>query len=869
MQSAAAPGTILVSADTHRLTRHAFDFQPRGPLEVKGKAAPIEAWQVVGLKAAPASARGLAGLRAPLVGRAAESERLHARLAGLAPGQPGAWVALMGEAGLGKSRLAAELRQSHDPAALMWLEGRCVSFGRYTSHLPWRQIIRQSLGAPADAPAEVVRARLEYTACECCALPGGDLPFLEAVLAVASEESLKTVLGYTGDELVHRMTEAVRGYLCAQARVRPLVIVLEDLHWADEASLALLENICGLVPEHPLLLLGVMRPDKDAPAWALAQRVRQTLAPAYVEEIPIEPLSPEHSRDLLGLLLHIEDLPARVRSLILEKAEGNPFFVEEVIRSLLDSGHIVREDGYWRATREIETVSIPNTLAGLLSARIDALPDDAKRLAQMSAVIGRSFAFRVIESVCAAAPPAERLPAIEPPLDLLTRQEIVRVAAHDPELEYAFKHVLTQEAAYNSLLLRRRREFHARAGEVLQTLYPDRVDELAPTLAYHFWEAGDWPRAAAHALRAGQAAQRVYALREAMRQYDRAIEALEKDGGTDEDELYAALMGWARAAFKFRPYPEQLDRLKRAEQIARRQGHQRRLAETLHALGDVYVAQGRNMRATPVLAEAFALAEALGDDGLATVPSFHAAFTMMFRDPQASIPMYDRAIELARKHGNRSMEAYSLTAKGMGLAHLGRAEESLAALTAGLELVRSLNAPVAESDAELFAGWAYLDLGDPQSGLAHGQRGVELAIATDNFDCICGGLACVGFAHLNAQQLPEATTAFHDAIEQTKTSGALTFEVLASAGLAIAQLAGGQPGALPELEQALARARALDNPYIVATLSQAVAEERLAQGDLDGARAYLEPAIEHFRATHMQPYLERALATQSAIEAAR
>src|SRR4029079_11199441 len=139
----------------------------------------------------------------------------------------------------------------------------------------------------------------------------------------------------------------------------------------------------------------------------------------FVTELALEPLSPDDSRHLLGLLLHIEDLPAQVRGLILEKSAGNPFFVEEVIRSLLDSGHIVREDNFWRATRAIEKVSIPDTLAGLLAARIDALPDDAKRVAQMSGVIGRSFAFRVIEAICANAPAAERIAAIAPPLDLL------------------------------------------------------------------------------------------------------------------------------------------------------------------------------------------------------------------------------------------------------------------------------------------------------------------------------------------------------------------------------------------------------------------------------------------------------------------
>jgi class 3 adenylate cyclase/tetratricopeptide (TPR) repeat protein len=874
MQSSAVPGTVLVSADTHRLTQHAFDFEPRGALEVKGKSAPIEAWEAVAVRATPASARGLEGLRAPMVGREPELERLRARLSALQPGQAGAWVTVAGEAGLGKSRLVAELRKrassnGRSPSSasgVAWLEGRCISYGRAISYLPWRQILRQSIGAQEGESEAAVRGKLKDAA-ERQQLPGGDLPFLETMLAVASEDSLKVVAGYAGDERVRRMTGAVRGYLHGLAQARPLVVVFEDLHWADEASLALLQDASDLVALDPILMICLLRPDRDTPAWALAEQARQTLPAACVDEIALEPLSKAESRDLLGALLHIEDLPDRVRGLILEKSEGNPFFVEEVIRSLLDGGHIVRQQGHWRATRAIETVSIPNTLAGLLAARMDALPDEAKRVAQVSAVIGRSFMFREIETICAAAPAAERIAAIQPPLDLLARQEIVRVRSREPELEYAFKHALTQEAAYNSLLLRRRREFHGRAGQALESLYAGRLDELAPTLAHHFWEAEDWERAASYARRAGDAAYKIYALREAFRQYDRTVEALDKAGGDHETQIYDALMGWARAAFKFRPYSEQLDRLLRAEQIARRLNDKRRLAETLHAIGAVHVARGRSLRAVPVFNEAFKLAEELGDEALSTVPSFHAAFFTMDTDPQAALPMFDRAMGLARKYNKPDQEAYSLAAKGMALARLGRPSESQAAIHAALEVVHAISSPVTESDVELFAGWAYLDMGDAQAGLEHGQRGVELAVSTDNFDCICAGLACVGFGHMQAQQLPQAAESFEHAIQQTKISGAVRFEVLSRGGLALAQMAGGQPEALAELERAAVRANEIHDPFTEAMFAHELAQALLAQGDLARAQAYLDTALDYFQRNNLGPYLAQAQATRAALKA--
>ena len=877
MQSAATPGTVLVSADTHRLAQHMFDFETRGPLAVKGKSAPIEAWQVSGLRAAPGSARGLEGLRAPLVGREAELGRLRQRLAALRPGEPGGWVTLSGEAGLGKSRLVAKLRQAladpaqspQSPTGLNWLEGHCTSYGQAVSYLPWRQVLRQSLGSLADerhAGDEVVRARLADTLLQRSGQLAEELPWLETLLGVAGPQSLQTVGRYTGDELVRRLTEAARGFFRGLAHRAPLVIVFEDLHWADEASLALLQSAAELVAQASILIIALLRPDRDTPAWALAERVRQTIDPALLDEISLQPLSTVQSRDLLSRLLRIEDLPERVRAVILDKSEGNPFFVEEVIRSLIDSGHIVREQGYWRATREIENVAIPNTLAGLLAARMDALPEDAKRVAQIAAVIGRSFAFQVIDSVCAAAPPAERL-AVEPQLDLLARQEIVRIETPAPELDYAFKHVLTQQAAYNSLLLRRRREFHGRVGRALEGLYALRLDEVAPSLAHHFWEAEDWAAAATYARRAGDAASKIYALREAIRQYDRLLAALDKAGGEHEAEICDAILSWARAAEKFRPYAEQLERLLRAEQIARRLGDQRRLAEALHNIGTVHLAMGHSMRAVPVLNEAFTLAEALGDEALAAFPSFHAALVRMDSDPQAALPMFDRTIALARRYANPELEAYALSTKGMALSRLGRFAESQVVEQAAFDIVRAGVSPVTESDIELFAGWAYLDMGDAQTGLAHGQRGVACAIATDNFDCICGALACVGFGQLQSQHLPEAIDAFDHAIEQTKISGAVRFEVLARGGRALAQMAGGQASALPDLEQAAARANEVHDPFTEALFLHALAQIYLARGNRTSAQAYLDKALDYYQRNNMGPYLARALETQTALKA--
>ena len=314
----------------------------------------------------------------------------------------------------------------------------------------------------------------------------GDPQYLEVILSVESDATLEAVAALEGDSLVEHIAAAIRGYLRARAGLMPTVIVLDDLHWADTASLDLLLSVAGLVR-------GLAASDHlPAPARQRVLRAgrpsrrRVASSDAHYTEIVLEPLDAAHSKELLGNLLYIEELPESVRNLILNKAEGNPFFVEEVIRTLIDSEYIVQENNHWRATREIVNVTIPDTLSGVLSARIDRLPENTKHVAQTAAVLGRIFAQRALMATCAAAPPPERIEDIEPHLGVLTYEELVRERVHDPELEYIFKHALTQEAAYELLLIRRRKELHRRAGEVLERLYPEQQGELASVLAYHF-----------------------------------------------------------------------------------------------------------------------------------------------------------------------------------------------------------------------------------------------------------------------------------------------------------------------------------------------------------------------------------------------
>jgi predicted ATPase len=232
---------------------------------------------------------------------------------------------VIGEAGLGKSTLIAELKKYDEESGHSWLRGDSLSYARSISYYPWRQIIRQAIGAyEEDSPAEV-RRKLGYE-CDCCTLPGGDVPFLEAMLAVESEESSKVVMGFQGDVLTQRMIDATRGFLCGLAAESPLVIVFDDLHWADEASLNLLINVVDLVAAQSIFFVCMSRPDRAAASWDSIQKMDEQLGDGFFS-VNLEPLQVDQTEKLLHYLLGEKGLPKSISDLIIEKAGGNPFFV--------------------------------------------------------------------------------------------------------------------------------------------------------------------------------------------------------------------------------------------------------------------------------------------------------------------------------------------------------------------------------------------------------------------------------------------------------------------------------------------------------------------------------------------------------------
>jgi class 3 adenylate cyclase/tetratricopeptide (TPR) repeat protein len=527
LADASEAGQILVGPAARRLAGEAFRFRDLPPLDLKGKAEPVPVFLLEG-HVAGGPATGRARVTSRLVGREAEMGQVSAVLHALKGGSGGV-ITLSGEPGLGKSRLIAEAR-SASCEGITWAEGKGRAFGQSATYAVAAGILDDLAGVTPDAPVAETEAALR--AAVRSAMPGAAAEAVYPYLAwlhglPLSQDEDERVRHLTPEALRDRLRDAFTRFIRAICLGKPLALVWEDLHWADASSLALAEALLPLTAELPLVCLLVFRPHEggiDLWRGRVEGLVRETLS-----EVTLVPLDAHESRDLVDGLLPVENLPDSARRLILEKAEGNPFFLEELLRSLLDAGLIVVRDGVAVATEGAAGATLPGTLHGVVAARIDALAAGDKENLQSASVIGREFQRPVLVGVRdRAAGEAGAAPAasLDESLGELCRRELVRARS---ETEYVFNHALMREVAYGGLLRSRRRLLHRFAAEAIEELFPDRLDELSAMLGRHWQAAGAPDRALGYLLAAAERARRSFSSDEALELYAAALEAAGDD----------------------------------------------------------------------------------------------------------------------------------------------------------------------------------------------------------------------------------------------------------------------------------------------------------------------------------------------------
>ena len=492
---------------------------------------------------------------------------------------------------------------------------------------------------------------------------------------------------------------------------------------------------------------------------------------------------------------------------------------------------------------------LPARIEAVIEQRIDRLPEVLRELLALGSVEGETFEAQTIARILKRD---EREVIHHLSRELEQRHRLVsesgEVTIGERHLNrYQFSHGLFQEYLYQHLGQGERRLVHRKVAEAWEEWLfadqPARTSEHDAVLMHHFWHGQAWLKAAEYALRAGDRALKSYALREAIDDYARALQALEQVSDPPVGLIYDAILHWVEAAFKFKPYAEQLQQLARAEQIARELNDKPRLIEALHWAANVYLARGLWTRAGPALTECLALAEELGDDRLAIRPAYYQALVMTYADPRETLSWLDRTLDLARRFGDRQMEVLALGTQGQVHAQLGDFVQAQTDLQQARDYLSSVESPLTESDIDLLAAWAYLAMGDVPQGLGYGQRSVARAIATDNMDCICAAYACVGLSQLELQRLPEAMTAFEESIKRSAVSGAIMPKLMAQAGLAMSRFCVGHIAAIHDLEASVAEMQAYQNLMGAANAAQMLGTCLIQLGQLERGESCLNLVV--------------------------
>jgi class 3 adenylate cyclase len=479
LQSAAEPGSIAAGEGTAQRLRDQFLLEPLGPLSLKGRGEPVAAWRVVGTRSV-AEPRPLT----PFVGREGELERLREVTRDLEAGR-GQVLLVLGEAGLGKSRMLAELRSLVGDRAA-WTDGRCSSYGAEVPYGPFVEILWTWLGLEQGSPELAVRTKLRARIG--ALLDDGHelLPYLALVLGIRLDPSTeRELLPLSASELAKRIRGAYVAWVEALAAQRPLVVAVDDLQWVDHPTHELADDLLALTDRTPVLIALALRPDSASEAWELRTRASAEFA-HRTTEVPLAPLDEAASRELVEGVLPPGVLGRRLRDEIVARAEGNPLYLEELLRAVLEAGGTQRHRTWTVAPDSV--TDLPPALEALLVARIDRLPPVSGRLAQVAAVIGRTFPVVVLERVKGKDATEEGLP-------VLLRSGIVRELRRYPELECTFGHGLLQEAALSTLTLATLRHLNGLVGEALEEQYPLRREEMAERLAFHFYRSDEPARA--------------------------------------------------------------------------------------------------------------------------------------------------------------------------------------------------------------------------------------------------------------------------------------------------------------------------------------------------------------------------------------
>jgi len=717
METTAKPGTILSSGHTYKLARDYFKFESLGKIQMKGKEEPQAAYELL----APSEvktrieAAAVAGLT-KFVGRRREMETLQESLEKTRSGS-GQVVGIVGEAGVGKSRLILEMRRLFPREEYGYLEGRCLHYGSSMAYLPLLDILRSYFQIKEGEQESPIKNKMKEKIFQLDEKLKTVLPPFQELLSLKVEDEAHLKL--EPKQKREKIFEAMRDLFIRESQNKPLVLVFEDLHWIDKTSEEFLDYFIGWLANTPILLILLYRPEYTH-HWG---------SKSYYSSVRVDQLSIPTSAELVQSILREGKVVPELRELILGKAAGNPLFMEELTHSLLENGSIQKKDHQYFLSKKPSDIQVPDTIQGIIAARIDRLDESLKRIMHVASVIGREFAFRILQAIM------EMKEELKSHLLNLQGLEFIYEKRLFPELEYIFKHALTQEVAYNSLLLRRRKEIHEKIGRAIEEIYPDRLEEFYEMLAYHYSKSENLEEAFQYLKLSGDKAMRTYSPIEAFRFYRDAINILQQMLQTEQNkrEQIDVILSMAYP-MRLLAYPEDSFKfLQEGEALCKDLKDKKSLAILYSHVGSFYSAKGDAVLGMKYEEDSFKEAERLQDSEIMVRIGANLCFSYDYAGEYRKIVQTaPRIIALLEKTPEKfeflgtpvDLRSVLHALYGHALGYVGRFAQGEKACEKALSLAQEDDNLYSIGYVEFLYGCMFIPKGDGENAVKHLQKSI-------------------------------------------------------------------------------------------------------------------------------------------------
>jgi predicted ATPase/class 3 adenylate cyclase len=710
-------GEILVSPDTYRQAENYFQFEQLVSRELKGKVKKMAPYRVVGetkiqTRFEAAERRGFT----QFIGRQHELAALNDCLKEAIAGK-GQFITVVGEAGIGKSRLILEFRHSLAREHITVLEGRCQSYGIDTPYLPLVNALRRGLDlGEKESPAQLLEKAVANIKTIDPALKDY-IPYYLHLLSIPSDEySLPENL--KGEDLKKAFKEALSAIITLNTQHKPMVLILEDWHWADEASDAALKNLVSVIPSYPLMLVVLYRPEYNA-GWG---------SPEILTPIVLKPLGLSNTEGIIKSSFKADSLPEGLGEMIHERTGGNPLFIEEVAHSLIEQEVVLIKNRRAALFQPVEKIQLPDTIQAVISSRFDRLDGKLQETLRLASVIGQEFSQRILERVI---PNPIELSKLLQELKALEMIQQIRIL---PEAEYTFKHVLTQVVVYESLLLKRRKDLHGLVGQAIEEFYKDRLEEQYEALAHHYANSTHLDKAIQYLEMAGDKATKYFSLGEARRHYRTAIELMQsKNKSSEEKNLYINLsLKWAEVSH-YVASEAHLKILETSLKYGQALWDETHSAKITYWIGRMQYSLGNMLESLIYFERCIQMAAELKDEEMLALSYNWIGRTCLFATEWAKgVDYLEKGIPMLERLGHLDEAAYSMGTLGMIYSYMGDFKKALALNNKALDISRRIGNKTREAVTFIYMSTITLIQGLWKESIKYSDQAIDISVEIEN-----------------------------------------------------------------------------------------------------------------------------------------